>query len=719
MSALRIPDVTGLDTLAAALAYAEAGWYVGPVKARTKNPGSVLGASWHERTSRDPKQLAAWFAGTDHGLFLHVGRSGAVVLDVDAPGKLHEAIGRAVDDVAPPFQGTRPDVPGRGHYLFGCPPGATFGNGVGALGGGWGEVRGRNGVIVVAPSVHTAPGGRYRWHRIGPVPGLPAYLADQLPDALDAAGSATDGQVAKFLAEHRDGTRPDLLELQVCSFDKSVRAGESRHQSMTGHLAGAMKESAAGFYDAQLAADTLESVFLAAVARAGTGRQGAARTGRVAALEWGGLLAWAVAQAIAADPDATRARSDATMPRLTLIDGPAPEPCTLREVHDTFARWLGREYDLGALDVVLCVAAAEQLPGDPPWLLVVSGSGAAKTETVWPLAGAGAFVTSTITSEGALLSATSKRERTKNATGGLLRKIGDHGLLVIKDVTSILSMQRDARSAVLAAMREIHDGKWERNVGSDGGQTLTWTGRLVVIGAVTTKWDKAHEVVSSMGDRFVLVRLDSTVGRIASGRQAIGNAGTEEVMRAELAGVVGGLLATVDTSADLTLTREESETILALADVVTLARTAVEHDYAGNVLDSYAPEMPTRYAKQLAQIMRGGLALGMDRGRLLHLVTRCARDSIPPLRLLVLLDIAENPASSTSEVRSRVDKPRATVDRTLQALHILGLLRLDEPALSGAGWRYSVAAGVDAATVDTLATVSRVDLDRASPEMST
>jgi hypothetical protein len=47
------------------------------------------------------------------------------------------------------------------------------------------------------------------------------------------------------------------------------------------------------------------------------------------------------------------------------------------------------------------------------------------------------------------------RRRIKTATGGLLRQIGERGILVIKDVTSILSMHREMRSAILAALREI------------------------------------------------------------------------------------------------------------------------------------------------------------------------------------------------------------------------------------------------------------------------
>ena len=90
------------------------------------------------------------------------------------------------------------------------------------------------------------------------------------------------------------------------------------------------------------------------------------------------------------------------------------------------------------------------------------------------LSGAGAHVASTISSDGALLSGTPEGATAKAATGGLLRQIGDRGLLVIKDVTSILSMNRDTRATVLAALREIHDGHWARNLGTDGG--APWTG---------------------------------------------------------------------------------------------------------------------------------------------------------------------------------------------------------------------------------------------------
>jgi Bifunctional DNA primase/polymerase, N-terminal len=92
MTQLSIPDIADdVDTLTAALAYAGAGWYVAPAKRGTKDPGSILDKGWPRKTSRDADQIAAWFAGTDHDIALHCGRSGAIVFDVDAPDKTHPA----------------------------------------------------------------------------------------------------------------------------------------------------------------------------------------------------------------------------------------------------------------------------------------------------------------------------------------------------------------------------------------------------------------------------------------------------------------------------------------------------------------------------------------------------------------------------------------------------------------------------------------------------
>jgi hypothetical protein len=376
----------------------------------------------------------------------------------------------------------------------------------------------------------------------------------------------------------------------------------------------------------------------------------------------------------------------------------------LAELDRAFGRWLGVDYDLDAIHATLAVAAVNRLDGDPAWLLIVGGPGNAKTETVSALGTSGAHVVSTIASEGALLSGTSMGERSSDATGGLLRVIGDSGVLVPKDFTSILSLPASARPSVLAALREIYDGHWTRTLGADGGRSLAWCGRIAVIGGVTTAWDSAHTAVSAMGDRFVLLRLDSSHNRIAGGRQAVANTGCETEMRRELGAAVKIVLDGVDTNA-ICLEHHESDALLAAADLVTLARTAVERDRQGNVTYAHAAEMPTRFVKQLTQIVRGAVAIGTDRADAMRLAIRCARDSMPPLRLEILTDLTAHPDSTPTDVRKRLDKPHNTIDRELQALHILKLVTLSEKPYSNRSgdertrWHYSLRDGTNATTV--------------------
>jgi hypothetical protein len=121
---------------------------------------------------------------------------------------------------------------------------------------------------------------------------------------------------------------------------------------------------------------------------------------------------------------------------------------------------------------------------------------------------------------------------------------------------------------------------------------------------VTSAWDQHQSVVSALGDRFALLRVDSTVGREEAGRQAIQNISHEPQMRAELAEAMGGLVASVDPNRNVSLAPDDVEQLLKAADLTTRCRTAVEFDYKGEVLEAHLPEAPTRFAKELAQLSR-------------------------------------------------------------------------------------------------------------------
>jgi hypothetical protein len=98
----------------------------------------------------------------------------------------------------------------------------------------------------------------------------------------------------------------------------------------------------------------------------------------------------------------------------------------------------------------------------------------------------------------------------------------------------------------------------------------------------------------------------------------------------------------------------------------------VERDYRGEIAFAHDPEMPTRFAKQLVQLLRGAVAIGMTPANGMRLALRCARDTIPPLRRDILLDLASDPRSTVRDVRRRISKPRNSVRRELEGMHMLG-----------------------------------------------
>ena len=337
---LRIPDINDDDdTLTAALAYADTGWYILPVKTGSKHPGSIVGKAWPALSSRDPKTITAWFAGASHGIALHCGRSGAVVIDVDHYPNIPDEILAAVETTNCPHQSSRPDQPGRGHYLFANTTGRRIGNGLGRLATTpkWGEIRGANGVIIAAPTPHP-DGGHYHWERTGELPALPDYITDALPESTNPEDTATDTQITTFFNSHTENLKPEALTGLINALTAKLAAGHSCHMSTLGILTDAMAEAAAGYYDARTATRKLYQPYLHTVT---TGTS----TGRIltkteARTSYAGIVAWAIGQA-EHNTDKARQRVTTKYPP-PVIDITPPPGGTLEQLEQDF--WTARPH---------------------------------------------------------------------------------------------------------------------------------------------------------------------------------------------------------------------------------------------------------------------------------------------------------------------------------------------------------------------------------------
>jgi hypothetical protein len=356
-------------------------------------------------------------------------------------------------------------------------------------------------------------------------------------------------------------------------------------------------------------------------------------------------------------------------------------PRALAETVATFRRWLHLD-DPAPVYVLAAAIVANLAEGDPVWLLIVSAPATGKTELVSAAAGL-PYVHSVATiTEPALLSGSPKRERAKDATGGVLRQIDEFGILLAKDFTSVLAQNRDTRDRALAALREISDGKWDRPIGNDGGRVLHWSGKCGFIGGVTPALDGYHRVISQLGDRFLLLRLpDVDPGQ--AGVMALGHRGREKTMRAELADALAGLVEHTDNAkVNRELDDDERTRLIQLATFTARGRTGVDRDsYTKEV--TYLPQVEGvgRLVIAYARLFGGLEAIGADSDTTWSILARIAVDCLPAIRaqIIPVLLAGKNPRLDgadpvrTSDVAEQLGMATKNVRPHLEDLTLLGL----------------------------------------------
>lgn len=359
--------------------------------------------------------------------------------------------------------------------------------------------------------------------------------------------------------------------------------------------------------------------------------------------------------------------------RLVPIDTNLPA-VTLEQAHATFRRWLHLD-DVAPLLAVAAAVAANLADGDPVWLLLVGPPSGGKTEILSSCSSLPYVVPAATVSEAALLSGTSKRDRASDATGGLLRQVGEFGILLAKDFTSVLSQNRDTARQAMAALREVYDGSWDRPVGTDGGRVLRWAGKCGFVGGVTPSYDRYGAIVNALGDRFLLLRLPD-VDPGAQALSALANGDHEKQMRAELATAMTGLVAGANLSrVHAPLDDVERDRLVALASFAARARTTVERDgYTGELLVIPQAEGPARLVKALRRLYGALAAIGADDEVRWRVLARIALDCAPAMRvpLMRVLLAAETPLR-TSDVAEGAGMVTKTAHRQLDDLVLLGI----------------------------------------------
>jgi hypothetical protein len=351
--------------------------------------------------------------------------------------------------------------------------------------------------------------------------------------------------------------------------------------------------------------------------------------------------------------------------------GPQPATTALEDTLKIFREWLLLDSDIPVL-AMFGVIAANMLPGDATWLGIIAPPSSAKTEMLMTLARLPHTEMVGTLSVAGLLSGTPRRQRAAGARGGLLNKIGTFGFLVLKDFGSILSMRPDTKNELLAALREIFDGKWTRVIGADGGRVLEWSGKIGLLFGCTRVYDSYYGVVSELGDRFLLCRMAPDEKQFL---HAIKHANRASQMRAQLLKAVTDLFAT-PLPAPRDISDKEIRWLNDILQIAVRLRGAVKRDYRSRELeDIYGAEGTARLGKALERVLSGLDCLGVKRSKARKVIRTIAFDSTPPNRLSVYRHLKKiSPAwTDTATVAKALKLPTTTVRRALEELTVYGL----------------------------------------------
>ena len=359
------------------------------------------------------------------------------------------------------------------------------------------------------------------------------------------------------------------------------------------------------------------------------------------------------------------------------------------------------------VELLMAYIIAHFISGDPVWIVIVAPSGGGKSEFInmiykikWTPPGPDkeeqkVHALSTLSPKTFISGAKAVGRDTS-----LLLQISN-GIITLKDFTSILSMQKDDRGEIMGQLREIYDGKYAKSFGT--GETIEWSGKISVLAGSTYSIHELRQSYAAMGERFMFYELEQPAGKDAA-RKTMENQeeGMMAAHREKLATMFGELgIAVLDAMKDneqTKITKEQREDTLDLAELATRARSNVRRNYYSReqeIENVDPPEMPTRFAGQLQQLMRALKILNQyrfDKPELtadnMKLIAKIALNSVTRSRHIAMIELAKYDVITTSGIAVKLGLPTNTVRRWLEELVALDVAEREKGSGSkGDRWK--------------------------------
>ena len=345
---------------------------------------------------------------------------------------------------------------------------------------------------------------------------------------------------------------------------------------------------------------------------------------------------------------------------------------------------------------IVAMMISQRLQNDPIWTVIVAPPGGGKSEFVNMLSKCkGVHAISTITAR----TLVSGQKKPGHETS-LLMKIGTQGIITFKDLTSLLSENKDDRAVIMGQLREIFDGKYDKTFGT--GETISWKGKITVIAGSTYKIHSLREHYSAMGERFLFYNLIQPE-RIEVTRRAMDNQQTGD-LNAHRERMSDLMQEYIDESVEIPeklpkLEYDLQEKIILIAELATRARSTTERNWRSpkqEITEVYPPEMPTRFAASITALANALAIINYNETSKFTLTEddqkilfKIGLDSVSRSKHTAMQELSKYDVLQTAGLATKIGFPTQTVRLWLEDLTALGIAER-EPGSGKKGDRWKI-----------------------------
>lgn len=343
-------------------------------------------------------------------------------------------------------------------------------------------------------------------------------------------------------------------------------------------------------------------------------------------------------------------------------------------VYEVYSKWLQLP-DMRALDVLFGSVIANRIQGDPVWMFLVAPSGGTKSELLLSLFNANKILTTTTLTPPSLISGVNLQTGDPSLIPRLNGKV-----LIIKDFTTILAMNQNARDEIFGIFRDAYDGKIEKQFAN--GIIRSYNSKFGFLAGVTPAIEQVADGYQSFGERFLRWYVELPEDTTSIITKALMNVNHENEMKNELNAIGKMVLEFPFENLQLPeVPKDILEKIAQLAQFVSLMRGTVVRDrFSKEVTHKPITELGTRLAKQFLKLLFG---VGMFRGKAVvgedeYEIIKKTAISTCPVRMIDLFHVIRKKCNEffmVEELANHTNFPNITISRILENMVMLDLVR--------------------------------------------